>query len=66
MDDPSWMCKVTFKSGGTFTSKEYYDIKGDGTFSEYEGSYSGTWEISGKKITITPYSENSVMDFTRN
>jgi len=64
MDDPYWKCKVTFKSGGTFTSKEYYDIEGDKTFSEYEGTYSGTWKISGKKITITPYSGNSVIEFT--
>jgi len=64
MDDPTWKCIVTFKSDGTFTSKEYYDIEGDKTFSEYEGTYSGTWKISGKKITITPYSGNSVIEFT--
>jgi len=63
MDDPSWKCKVTFKSDGTFTSKEYYDNKGDKTFSEYDGTYSGTWKISEKKITIIPYGD-SVMDFT--
>lgn len=64
MDDQSWKCIVTFKSNGTFTSKEYYDENGNGKYSSFEGTYTGTWKISGSKITITPSNDDSVMDFT--
>lgn len=52
MDDPSWKSIVTFKANGTYTSKDYYDIEGNQTFSEFDGSYNGTYTISNQRISI--------------
>ncbi|WP_455586139.1 hypothetical protein [Bacteroides sp.] len=52
MDDPSWKSIVTFKTDGTYTSKDYYDIKGNQTFSELDGSYNGNYIINDQHISI--------------
>jgi len=63
MDDPGWKCYVTFNANGTFTSKEYYDEYANNTFSEYEGTYTGSYIISKNSITISPSKDESVINF---
>ncbi len=62
MDDPSWRCEVEFKSNGTYISKDYYDIEGDESFSELDGTYTGTYSINGTSITIDGGDYGSVID----
>ena len=46
MDDPSWKTVIELKSNGQCIAKDYYDINGDGTYSEYSGKYIGSYHIS--------------------
>lgn len=50
MDDPSWKTVIELKSNGQCVAKDYYDIEGDETFSEYSGTFSGTYEVTSKGI----------------
>lgn len=50
MDDPSWKTVIELKSNGQCVAKDYYDIEGDETFTEYSGTFRGTYEVTSKGI----------------
>lgn len=58
MDDPSWKVTIQLKANGICQGTDWYDIEGDNTFSEKEGTWEGTYSLSTDEIT---FSANSVI-----
>lgn len=58
MDDPSWKVTIQLKANGICQGIDWYDIEGDNTFSEKEGTWEGTYSLSTDEIT---FSANSVI-----
>lgn len=58
MDDPSWKVDIQLKANGICQGTDWYDIEGDNTFSEKEGTWEGTYSLSTDEIT---FSANSVI-----
>ena len=58
MDDPSWKVAIQLKANGICQGTDWYDIEGDNTFSEKEGTWEGTYSLSTDEIT---FSANSVI-----
>lgn len=58
MDDPSWKVAIQLKANGICQGTDWYDIEGNNTFSEKEGTWEGTYSLSTDEIT---FSANSVI-----
>lgn len=61
MSDPSWKVTLTLKEDGTYTEVVYYDIDGDKSFSEYDGTYNGTYTVSQNGITFNSSDDESAL-----
>lgn len=58
MDDQSWKVTIQLKANRICQGTDWYDIEGDNTFSEKEGTWEGTYSLSTDEIT---FSANSVI-----
>lgn len=58
-DDPTWKVIIQFKANGVCEGTDWYDIEGDETFLEKEGTWEGTYTLNTDKLTITA---NSVLE----
>ncbi|MDO4161324.1 MAG: hypothetical protein Q4D41_12810 [Prevotellaceae bacterium] len=64
MSDPTWKVNLTLGEDGTFSEADYYDIDGDKTFTEYDGTYRGTYIVSEKGITFNPIDDSALLGET--
>lgn len=53
MDDPSWKVTLEIKENGEYVATDWYDIEGDNTFSEKDGTWSGTYSLTTNGITFS-------------